>query len=164
MFTYVSDTHFLYAINQLIEIIDDEILSSEHLTHRFTPRLYDVRSWLCGQRSRALGRDEFITHCRSATEADYTQWLTGYRARGGQITHTYPGMWKNCTDSWFVLTDVPDTFPSLYGAHLVNVIVPANLQLKPADIPSTYHGYCGHSNFYFMSGFTVNGGWVSRYV
>lgn len=155
-----DEDHFPSAIMRLVEILDDEICSS----NKFISGSLDMRSWLFGQYLRAIGRDDLVSHCRPATEDDYVQWLAGYCARGGKITNVRAGTWEDGTKSWFVLTSVPDTFPYLCGANAVHVIVPASLRLKPVDIPSSFHGVCGHSDFYFMEGFEFKGICVPYYT
>lgn len=52
-----------------------------------------------------------------------------------------------------VLTRRPDHVPALRGALSLEVIVPADLDFTPRDIPES-----GHSTFFFMRGFEAVGG------
>lgn len=105
-------------------------------------------------------RTLFVTHCRRATATDYAEWLAGWLRTGGWISHPY----DYPMPSWLVLQTRPDDIPSLYGALSMQVIVPADVDLQPADIPDTFHGGCGHSTFYFMDGFTIVGDFVPLYT
>lgn len=105
-------------------------------------------------------RAAFLTYCRPAAPAEYATWLTGHLGRSGRITHAYdrdmPRMW--------VLERAPQVrVPSLYGAQSVQVIVPAEVRFTPGDLPKTFHGACGHSEFYFLADFTVVGSVVPLY-
>lgn len=107
-------------------------------------------------------RDQFLTHCRPTTAAEYTAWLTGYLRAGGEVTHRYNYPMRA---NWWVLTSHPGYVPTLYGALSVHVIVPADVPFTPRDVPNTYpSGGCGHSSFYFLDGFRrCASGWVPQY-
>lgn len=94
-------------------------------------------------------RNTFLTYCRRADPRDYAAWLDGY---GGEIERSD----REMPDHFYVLERTPDVIPSLYGALLVDVIVPAGV-LRIHDVPNTFDGGCGHSTFYFMYRFEVVG-------
>lgn len=99
-------------------------------------------------------RDQFLTACRLATPAEYAAWLTGYLNAGG-----YVGGTGGSSAGTLTLTRRPDQpVPTLYGSMSLNVIVPADVDFTPDDLPRTFHGACGHSTFFFMNGFDVVGG------
>jgi hypothetical protein len=125
-----------------------------------------------------LARAAFLDHCQPASLLEYTAWMIGYLHGGGEPSHVYdrpfaqPAMQLNgsigpegstlrasqAPPKWWVLAERPDTVPSLYGASSISVIVPSGLDFRPDDVPDTFHGGCGHSNFYFMDGFVNVGG------
>lgn len=122
-------------------------------------------------------RDEFLSHCQPATVLEYTAWMIGYLQGGGEPSHVYdyefsaPGVVLSgsigpqgsdltasaAESDWWVLAEVPEDVPSLYGARSLNILVPNGLGFTPRDVPRTFHGKCGHSTFYFMDGFVVVG-------
>ena len=122
-------------------------------------------------------RADFLTHCQPATLLEYTAWMIGYLQNGNEPSHVYdydfaqPAMQLNGSISskgstlrmseapscWWVLAERPDEVPSLYGAQSINVLVPKGVDFRPGNVPSTFHGKCGHSTFYFMDGFRIVG-------
>lgn len=99
-------------------------------------------------------REQFLTACRLATPDDYAPWLTGYLKAGGYI-----GTVGGSSTGMLVLTRRPDRkVPTLYGSMRLDVIVPADVDFTPDDLPRTFRGACGHSTFFFMDGFEVVGG------
>lgn len=124
-----------------------------------------------------IERSVFLEHCQPATLIEYTAWMIGYLQGGGEPSHVYnyefsrPAVVLNgsigpngsnltagpANSKWWVLAEIPGTVPSLYGATSLAVIVPKGLAFTPGDVPRTFHGACGHSEFYFMDGFAVVG-------
>jgi hypothetical protein len=124
-----------------------------------------------------LDRAAFLDHCQPATLLEYTAWMIGHLNKGGEPSHVYDyefteratvlsgSIGPNGSSlaasqaglKWWVLAEVPDNVPSLYGAKSLSVIVPNGVGFTPQDVPRTFHGKCGHSNFYFMDGFTQVG-------
>jgi len=127
-------------------------------------------------------RREFVQHCRPARAAEYADWLAGYLSRGGALTHVYDypfkqrgvrvvdgdiatGLHTEVADArWWVMESPPNWVPSLYGASSFQVIIPASVGFRRGDVPNTFHGGCGHSGFYFMTGYVEVGGWVPLYT
>lgn len=103
-----------------------------------------------GAERQATDRSRFLEACRPATAAEYAAWLSGYLLRGGNVTHPYDRPMVG-----FYVMERYATPPELYGASLVNVIVPASVPLDPAQMTRTFHGCSGHNSFYFMDGFEV---------
>lgn len=119
-------------------------------------------------------RARLTDHCRPATAAEYADWLIGYMEAGGRPTKLVDrnlvdrgtmlhgsiggdGSGLSATTApvrWWTLTGRVKDIPSLYGANAVSVIVPKRSRLRPERLPGTFHGRAGHSDFYFMNGFT----------
>jgi hypothetical protein len=122
-------------------------------------------------------RRAFLEHCQPATLLEYTAWMIGYLREGGEPSSVtdYPfaepamqldgsigpsGSTLRATQAptkWWVLAEVPESVPSLYGANSIKVLVPKELAFTPSDLPDTFHGHCGHSTFYFINGFKLVG-------
>lgn len=100
-------------------------------------------------------------HCRAATPAEYAEWLTGFLHAGGYASHPY----DYPMPKWWLLKSPPEQpLPTLYGAQSFRLLVPAEVEFTPADVPATFHGQCGHSNVFFMDGFrAVPPDWVPLY-
>lgn len=108
-------------------------------------------------RDSQQARERFLEACRPATAADYAAWLSGWLARGGQVTHIYD--YEIGRADWWVM-DRYASPPKLYGAQSVNVIVPDGVPLRPANV----RGNVGHNSFFFMDGFAADALWVPSYT
>lgn len=135
--------------------IRDAIAAADHqATVNRMRRNADVAERNAENSAVKVQRDRFLTSCRLATPAEYAGWLTGHLAAGGYI-----GTTGGSSTGMLVLTRRPDRrVPTLHGALSLNVIVPADVDFTPDDLPRTFHGACGHSTFFFMDGFDVVGG------
>lgn len=82
---------------------------------------------------------------RPATASEYIEWLCGYLAEGGEITHVYNYPMR---PDGFVMAIRNFTTNGECGSRSLNIIVPAGV----------YHldGRLGHNNLYFMDGFRTD--------
>lgn len=85
---------------------------------------------------------------RLATVEDYRKWLGGFVANGGVPTHFYDYPIGRSLDDWLVVEADFELLP-LYGSRSLNIIVAKEAKFKG--------GNSGHTELYFMDGFTTNG-------
>jgi len=95
-------------------------------------------------------RERFLDACRPSTPAEYAAWLTGWLRRGGRVTHPHGYPLHG-----FVTMQRYATVPELYGALSLNILVPEDVPLAPANLARTFHGCSGHNGVFFMTGFQV---------
>jgi hypothetical protein len=89
---------------------------------------------------------------RPAKPHEYKEWLNGYLARGGEITHTYN---YPMPDSFYVATR---NFPlkAMFGSEAKHIIVPAGVEID--------WSYLGHNTLYYTENFSPRGPWVPSYT
>lgn len=85
---------------------------------------------------------------RPATVEDYRKWLSGFVAKGGVPTHFYDYPIGRSLDDWLVVEADFELLP-LYGSRSLNIIVAKEAKFKG--------GNPGHTELYFIDGFTTNG-------
>lgn len=98
-------------------------------------------------------REIMLRTCEEATPEDLAEWMRGYRARGGMVRDIVD---RPMHSDFYVMRRRPALLVELYGASSVDVIVPSGV-LRPEELPRTYHGVSGHSNWYFMKDFAFVG-------
>ena len=78
-----------------------------------------------------------------ATVKEYADWLEGFLARGGKITHSYG---YDMSDRVHIIRRDID-LPGLHGARSLRIIVPKGVKANFSAI--------GHGALYFMEGYQV---------
>lgn len=107
------------------------------------------QEWRCAE---AYKRKTIRPCLRLATLADYHDWLKGYLEAGNEPTHLQTHFAGN---RLFIAHSDFKMIP-LYGAGLLEIIIPANIKV---DITEGY----GHCHLYFMEGFCQFGNYVPLY-
>lgn len=93
----------------------------------------------------------WIATLRKATPRDYSLWLDGFLAHGGNVTNTYP---YDMPPDFFVATkNIKIT--DLYGSSSIGVIVPEGIEVSYDDK--------GHNNIYYMNN-SFAPDWVPLYT
>ncbi|GAH52097.1 unnamed protein product [marine sediment metagenome] len=90
---------------------------------------------------------------RQARVKDYKNWLAGF-LKGFKPTHCYDYPMERGLDEWKVALSDFRIVP-LFGTDSLNIIIPNGIKFLGGEL--------GHSNLYFMDGFSHLGGWVPIY-
>lgn len=99
---------------------------------------------------RRCERKVLIDHLCKASVKDYLKWLEGFFNRGGLPLHCYDYPFERRD---FYIARCSLKVPALYGALSLNIIVPAGIDVQPAD---NVQGF-GHIGIFWMDGFKTNG-------
>jgi hypothetical protein len=95
-------------------------------------------------RSEGIDMSESRSVFRPARVSEYVDWLRGYLAGGGEITHAYDyrlnGFLVACRDF---------STGGECGVNAAQIVVPAGVRHTGGDL--------GHNSLYFMDGFTERG-------
>lgn len=94
-----------------------------------------------------------LLNLRPATPEEYSFWLRGYMLAGNEPTHSYD--YPMPAGFYVAIGDI--ALPPLYGARSISIIVPSGIAVTfgPLGI--------GHSNLYFLDGYTCAAGRVPVY-
>lgn len=140
-----------YLADSRIESLTDDIIQL-HGTERDARllRLDERERWQVESNIRTIENDNswrpLSQSLRVANPSDYQEWLNGYRAKGGQVTHQYN---YNMPDRFFICINDLE-LPAWYGANSISVIVPEHIQLTCKD-------GLGHNNVFYMEDFQAKG-------
>jgi hypothetical protein len=92
-------------------------------------------------------REYFIRHfLRLATIDDWTSWLIGYLENGKKVIDEIDGNFSIFYSFYVAVYDC--FFPKpLYGANLINVIVPPGIKVEHAHLPNIGHSAIFDSDY-----------------
>lgn len=96
----------------------------------------------------------FMGKLRQAKVKDYKNWLAGFLERGGKPTHCYDYPLERGMEEWKVALSDFQIVP-LFGADSLDIIIPKGIKFLGGEL--------GHTNLYFMDGFSHAGSWVPIY-
>lgn len=96
----------------------------------------------------------FMGKLRQARVKDYKDWLAGFLEKGNKPTHCYDYPMERGLDEWKIAL-VDFQIVPLFGTDSLQIIVPKGIKFLG--------GKLGHTNLYFMDGFSCLGGWIPIY-